>query len=56
MQHMDEARGRAEEFLLEFLDAKGGDWRGRVLLIKDVSARLRAILWGPSREEERRAI
>lgn len=56
MMHMDEAHGRAEEFLLEFLDAKGGDWRGRVLLIKDVSARLRAILWGPSWEEERRAI
>lgn len=56
MQHMDEAHERAEEFLLEFLDARGGDWRGRVLLIKDVSARLRAILWGPSREEDRRAI
>ena len=56
MLHMDEAHGRAEEFLLDFLDAKGGDWRGRVLLIKDVSARLRAILWGPSREEERREI
>ena len=54
MQHLDEAHDRAREFLIEFLDAKGGDWR--VLLIKDVFGRLRAILWCPDREEGRRAI
>lgn len=45
MTHLDEARMRAESAVKEFLADKGPGWR--VLLIEDVFARLRAILWCP---------
>ena len=54
MQHMDDAHARAEEFLAGFLRDKGDDWR--VLLIMDVSARLRVILWSPDWEAGREEI
>ena len=54
MQHMDDAHARAEEFLAGFLRDKGDDWR--VLLIMDVSARLRVILWCPDWEAGREEI
>ena len=54
MQHMDDAHARAEVFLAGFLRDKGDDWR--VLLIMDVSARLRVILWSPDWEAGREEI
>ncbi len=56
MQHVDDAHGQAERRLAEWLASKPGRWR--VLLVKDVLARLRVILWCPknSWESARREI
>lgn len=43
MQHLDEAHKRAETCLAEWLKNKPKNWR--VLLVKDVRAMLRMILW-----------
>jgi hypothetical protein len=50
MQHLDDAREAAVKSLETFLNAKGSAWR--VLLIEDVLARLRLILWAPKKEWE----
>ena len=56
MQHLDEAHAHAEGRLAVWLMTKPDDWR--VLLVKDVLARLRAVLWCPdeSWESARREI
>lgn len=43
MQHLDDAHERAEAWMAEWLAAKPRTWRA--LLVKDVLARLRVILW-----------
>ncbi|MCH7528283.1 MAG: P-loop NTPase [Candidatus Marinimicrobia bacterium] len=48
MQHLDEARRAAEQVLAEFLRGKSRNWR--VLLIEDVLARLRMVLWCPKKD------
>ncbi len=45
MQHLDDAHERAEGRLAAWLTNRPGDWRA--LLVKDVLARLRVVLWGP---------
>ena len=45
MQHLDAAHERAEEHLAAWLISKPGEWRA--LLVKDVLARLRLVLWCP---------
>ncbi len=50
MQHLDEAHERAEERVAAWLMNKTGRWR--VLLIKDVLARLRVVLWCPDKRWE----
>ncbi|MDE0449347.1 MAG: P-loop NTPase [Spirochaetaceae bacterium] len=45
MLHVDEAHDRAESILKRFLSDKPSSWR--ILLIKDLFARLRVILWCP---------
>ena len=45
MLHVDEAHDRAETILKEFLSDKPRPWR--ILLIKDLFARLRVVLWCP---------
>ena len=45
MRHLDDAHERAEGRLAAWLMNKGSDWR--VVLVKDVLARLRVILWCP---------
>jgi len=45
MLHVDEAHDRAESILKGFLSDKPSSWR--ILLIKDLFARLRVILWCP---------
>ena len=43
MLHVDEAHDRAETILKELLSDKPRSWR--ILLIKDLFARLRVVLW-----------
>lgn len=51
MQHLDDAHARAERELAAWVGRKpSGKWR--VLLVKDVLARLRVVLWCPSDEWE----
>ena len=50
MQHLDDAHERAERRLAAWLMNKSRDWRA--LLVKDVLARLRLILWCPDRSWE----
>ena len=50
MQHLDDAHERAERRLAACLMNKSRDWRA--LLVKDVLARLRVILWCPDRSWE----
>ena len=50
MQHLDQAHDHAASTLVEFLRDKPTGWR--ILLVKDVSARLRVILWAPEKEWE----
>ena len=45
MLHVDDAHDRAETILKEFLSDKPRSWR--ILLIKDLFARLRIVLWCP---------
>ena len=50
MEHLDEAHERAEKCLAAWLTSKPGGWR--VLLVKDLLARLRLVLWCPERSWE----
>ena len=50
MRHLDDAHERAERRLAAWLMNKSDDWRA--LLVKDVLARLRVILWCPDRSWE----
>ena len=52
MQHLDDAHQQAEKILAKFLEnkSKSGDWR--ILLIKDVFAKLRIVLWCPKSKRE----
>ena len=50
MQHLDDAHERAEAWMATWLTARPGSWR--VLLVKDVLAKLRIILWCPDRSWE----
>ena len=45
MLHVDDAHDRAETILKKFLFDKPRSWR--ILLIKDLLARLRVVLWCP---------
>lgn len=45
MQHLDDAHAQAEARIAAWLMNKTGDWR--ILLVKDVLARLRVVLWCP---------
>ena len=47
MQHLDDAHEQAEACMAEWLTPKPRSWRA--LLVKDVLARLRVILWCPDR-------
>ena len=53
MQHLDDAHARAERELAAWLadKAKGSHWRA--LLVKDVLAKLRVVLWCPARQWKR---
>ncbi len=50
MQHLDDAHDQAEGRLAAWLMNKTGGWR--VLLIKDVLAKLRVVLWCPNKSWE----
>lgn len=50
MQHLDDAHAQAEGRLAAWLMNKAGGWR--VLLIKDVVAKLRVVLWCPDKSWE----
>ena len=50
MQHLDDAHEQAEAWMAEWLIPKPRSWRA--LLVKDVLARLRVILWCPDRSWE----
>ena len=50
MQHLDDAHERAETRLAAWLMNKSGAWRA--LLVKDVLARLRVVLWCPDKSWE----
>ena len=56
MQHLDDANEQAEAWMAEWLTPKPRNWRA--LLVKDVLAKLRVILWCPDRswESSRREI
>lgn len=45
MKHLDDARRDAEQAIADFLASKGKSWRA--LLVVDVFARLRVVLWCP---------
>ena len=46
MLHLDEAQDRVVKCLLDFLDGRSRSWR--VLLVSDVMARYRVVLWCPA--------
>ena len=48
MQHLDDAHGCAESFLSEWIKKKPGRWR--ILVVKDVLAMIRIVLWCPRKE------
>ena len=50
MQHLDDAHQQAEKILEKFLEDKPRNWR--ILLIKDVFAKLRIVLWCPKNNRE----
>lgn len=50
MQHLDDAHERAESWMAEWLAPKPGSWRA--LLVKDVLAKLRVVLWCSERDWE----
>ena len=50
MQHLDDAHAQAESFLCEWIEKKPGRWR--ILIVKDVLAMIRVVLWCPEREWE----
>ena len=52
MQRLDDAHARAERELAEWLARKPEGPRWRALLVSDVLAKLRVVLWGPSNEWE----
>ena len=52
MQHLDDAHTRAERELAAWVARKPKNGKWRVLLVKDVLAKLRVVLWCPSREWE----
>ena len=56
MQHLDDAHGQAEAWMAAWLTSKPRKWRA--LIVKDVLARLRVILWCSDRswESSRREI
>ena len=47
MQHLDDAHERAERFLSDWIKKKPGSWR--VLVVKDVLAKIRVVLWCPEK-------
>lgn len=53
MQHLDDAHERAERELAAWLAGKAKGPRWRALLVKDVLAKLRVVLWCPARQWER---
>ena len=48
MQHLDDAHGCAESFLSEWIKKKPGRWH--ILVVKDVLAMIRIVLWCPRKE------
>ncbi len=50
MQHLDDAHEQAEAWMASWLISKRRNWRA--LLVKDVLARLRVVLWCPDRSWE----
>ena len=50
MQHLDDAHAQAESFLCEWIEAKPDTWR--ILVVKDVLAMIRILLWCPDEEWE----
>ena len=50
MQHLDDAHQQAEKIIEKFLEDKPRNWR--ILLIKDVFAKLRIVLWCPKNNRE----
>ena len=53
MQRLDDAHARAERELAKWVDRKPKNGQWRVLLVKDVLARLRVVLWCPADQWER---
>lgn len=53
MQHLDDAHARAERELAAWLADKATGSKWRALLVKDVLAKLRVVLWCPARQWER---
>ena len=49
-QHLDDAHERAERFLSDWIEKKPGSWR--VLVVKDVLAKIRVVLWCPEKAWE----
>ena len=47
MLHLDEAHARAEKLLSEWIERKPGTWR--ILVVKDVLAKIRIVLWCPKK-------
>ena len=52
MQHLDDTRARAERELAEWLARKPQREHWRALLVNDMLARLRVVLWGTSNKDE----
>ena len=50
MQHLDDAHAQAENFLSEWIEEKPRGWR--ILIVKDVLAMIRIVLWCPQKEWE----
>ena len=50
MQHLDDAHEQAERFLSDWIEKKPGSWR--VLVVKDVLAKIRVVLWCPEKAWE----
>lgn len=50
MQHLDDAHEQAEAWMASWLTSKRRNWRA--LLVKDVLAKLRVVLWCPDRSWE----
>lgn len=50
MLHLDDAHARAEKLLSQWIEKKPGSWR--ILVVKDVLAKIRVVLWCPRKEWE----